>query len=135
MRSQFITFALFAVSVFCAARAQAAEGAMKRPAIVGSQTLPFVAESTSEILAATHLVLIEFAEVDEGAWALAATGLQERRLRTKVRVVDVLKGHLSQPRGEMFDFVVHQQREGPWVESDYHGLWSHTQVQKRGCAI
>lgn len=93
--------------------------------------LPVEPGSRSEVLSATHLFTVEVEAVTATPWAVAPSGLEQRSLTLRLRLLDVLKGALREKKGEVFEAVVGQERESELVESDYHGLWSHTSPEPK----
>ena len=55
--------------------------------------------------------------------------LQHRQLHIRARLIDVFKGRLDVGKSQEFSFEAPQTRESEFIESDYHGLWSHTELK------
>ena len=87
--------------------------------------LPVEPKSSSELLSAHHLFLVEILDLAEQPWGPGANGLESRQLRMHLRLLEVFKGTLQVATGAAFPLDVQQQRESEYVTSDYHGLWSH----------
>lgn len=87
--------------------------------------LPHEPGSSSEILAATHVFLVEVEAMTASPWAVEADGLEHRNLNLTLRLVDLYKGNLDVEKGKTFPATVPQARESEFVVSDYHGIWSH----------
>lgn len=96
-----------------------------------SPGLPHEPGSRSEVLSATHLFTVEVETVTATPWAVGPSGLEQRSLTLKLRLLDVFKGALREKKGEVFEATVGQERESELVESDYHGLWSHTSPEPK----
>src|SRR6185436_11872770 len=109
-------------------RQHAGDG-LGRPA---PRELPHEADSPAEILAATHLFVVETIGIDRvEPWAEGPDGLQHRYLRLELRLQVPLKGKLAVPPGDKFFVPIEQTREDDGGSvSDYRGFWSHTMVEK-----
>ncbi|MFI5382413.1 MAG: hypothetical protein ACHRHE_24210, partial [Tepidisphaerales bacterium] len=86
--------------------------------------LPHEPESSSELLAATHLFTVEILQQSATPWAGAADNLQHRTLSLKLRLLELFKGNVQLKPGDAFDLNVAQRREDALTVSDYHGFWS-----------
>jgi hypothetical protein len=87
--------------------------------------LPWEPDSPSELLAASHILVITLSAVQPSAWAPEpASGLEQRELLLRVRLDAVLKGEVRPAVGSDFTVKVVQIREPGGVISDYHGFWS-----------
>jgi len=89
--------------------------------------LPYEPDSASELLAATHLFTVEITGLAATLWLRGADGLEHRLLTISARLLDLLKGHLDVEPLAAFELTVGQQRESEFIETDYHGLWSHAE--------
>lgn len=87
--------------------------------------LPYEQDSTSEILSSTHLFLVEVVSIEEMPWSGGPDGLEHRGLGMDMKLLEVYKGTLDLEPDGVFHLEVEQRRESEFVESDYHGLWSH----------
>ena len=103
-----------------------------RPGPPAPRELPHEADSPAEILAATHLFVVETMGVDRTEpWTDGPDGLQHRHLRLEFRLQVPLKGKLAVPPGDTFFVPIEQTREDALGSvSDYRGFWSHTTVEK-----
>ncbi len=97
-----------------------------QPAQSAVSGLPFLRDSSSELLAATHVFSMTPLSVNASAWVLGPDQLEHREVRVKARLEEVFKGRLNNAPSEEFAFGVTQERETGDMASDYHGLWSHT---------
>jgi hypothetical protein len=91
--------------------------------------LPLEPESSSELLAASHLFIVEVLEQSATPWARGADGLEHRVLSIKLRLLEPLKGELQLGAGDAFNLKVAQRRENALDESDYRGFWSHGETK------
>ena len=87
--------------------------------------LPVESNSSSELLSAPHIFLVEILDLAEQPWGRGAGGLESRRLRMHLRLLEIFKGTLQVATGSPFPLEVQQHRESEYVTSDDHGLWSN----------
>lgn len=87
--------------------------------------LPYEPKSSSEILSATHLFAVGIVSRRETPWAGGEDGLERRRLNMEARLLETYKGELDVSPGQTFTLEVVQEREDEFLQTDYHGLWSH----------
>jgi hypothetical protein len=92
--------------------------------------IPLEPGSDAVILSATHLFVVETLQMQGGAWARGANGLQHRTLHLGLRLVENLKGALRAKNGAEFALDVPQERESAMAVSDYHGFWSHARIEQ-----
>ena len=91
--------------------------------------LPLEPGSEAIILSASHLFVIEVAGMRGAAWARGADGMEHRSLHLDLRLVEKLKGAF-QADAAAFSVDLPQKRENALTVSDYHGFWSHTEVEQ-----
>lgn len=92
-------------------------------------SLPMEPGSSSELLSATHVFTVEIVKAVPSSWSAWENGLQHRQVNMHVKLLSIFKGTLDLHPNESFDLPVQQKREGEFVQSDYHGLWSHVSVE------
>ncbi|HMC10394.1 MAG TPA: hypothetical protein VKH44_03855 [Pirellulaceae bacterium] len=106
---------------------------MNKEAQQGGQAaaaLPHEPASSAEILAASHIFVVEMVSQTATEWARPTEdALQQRRLVMKIRLVESLKGMLKAKHGEVVEVNVEQAREDKFTVSDFHGFWSHTELK------
>ena len=106
---------------------------MNKEAQPGGQAaaaLPHEPSSPAEILAASHLFLVELVAQTATPWARPSEdALQQRKVGMKIRLVESLKGQLKARPAEVVEVNVEQAREDELTVSDYHGFWSHTELK------
>jgi hypothetical protein len=90
--------------------------------------LPVEPGSTAELLAATHLFMVELLTQTATPWSGGADGLEHRRIDLELRLVEPFKGTLGVKPGEAFAVAVEQRREKGLRVTDYHGFWSHAKA-------
>jgi hypothetical protein len=90
--------------------------------------LPVEPDSSSEILSATHIFTVQIESLSAASWTTTPDTLQQRRLNMKARLLEIFKGSMENRSDESFNLDVMQLRESPFLVTDYHGLWSHTDV-------
>jgi hypothetical protein len=95
-----------------------------------ADVLPREHDSPSEILAASHLFTAQVLDASPTPWARGDDGLEHREMRMKLRLLERFKGPLRAKPGEDFDLTVPQRRENASAISDYHGFWSHIDIEK-----
>jgi hypothetical protein len=100
-------------------------GVMENIAEAAGKELPVEPQSTSELLSATHIFTVSIAGRQEAPWAAGPGGLQQRKLRLQLELLESLKGSLDVAPGGTFALEVPQKRVSELVEMDYMGLWSH----------
>jgi hypothetical protein len=91
--------------------------------------LPLELGSPALILSASHLFVIEVVKMSATPWAAGGDGLEHRSLHLDLRLVENLKGVLAR-NGDAVSVDLPQRRESALMVSDYHGFWSHTDVEK-----
>jgi hypothetical protein len=87
--------------------------------------LPLESGSSSELLSANHLFVVEILDLTEHPWGPGPNGLEQRRVRMNAKLLETFKGDLDLSPGKAFALEVQQRRESEFVNSDYHGMWSH----------
>lgn len=87
--------------------------------------LPHEPGSPAELLSATHLFTAEILTLKATPWSGGADGLEHRQVDMRLRLQEVYKGQVSLKPNETFPLLVEQRRESEFIETDYHGLWSH----------
>jgi len=96
---------------------------------LGPGTLPHEPGSNSELLAATHLFVVRVSGAAATPWERGADGLEHQTLRLDLRLGRVLKGRVARALGANFTVVAPREREDAATVSDYHGFWSHAEVE------
>ena len=86
--------------------------------------------SDAIVLSASHLFLIEVLGMQGTAWARGADGLEHRTLHLNLRLIEKLKGSIHANKGDVFSVDVPQRRENALTVSDYHGFWSHAEIEQ-----
>ena len=86
--------------------------------------------SDAIVLSASHLFLIEVLGMQGTAWARGADRLEHRTLHLNLRLIEKLKGAIRANKGDVFSVDVPQKREDALTVSDYHGFWSHAQIEQ-----
>jgi len=97
--------------------------------VLGPETLPYEAGSSAELLSATHIFTVQLNAIDGSEWVLGGDELEHRQVRLNFGLLQLLKGTLSIKPDETFDLETEQHREGDLFVSDYHGFWSHTELE------
>lgn len=93
-----------------------------------AQVLPMEAGSRSELLATRNVFAIEVRNLAPSAWKRnESSGLEARTLAMEARLLKVFKGP-DRPAGD-FHVTLPQRRENALIESDFHGFWSHREVE------
>ncbi len=92
--------------------------------------MPVEPSSSSEILAATHIFTVELIEMSTTPWTRQADGLEHRQLRLQLALLERFKGRLALQPGGRFEVELPQRREDALTVSDFHGFWSHQELQK-----
>ncbi|MBL8173702.1 MAG: hypothetical protein JNK48_03480 [Bryobacterales bacterium] len=93
-----------------------------------SQMLPYEPGSRSELLAARNVFSVEVLSLAPSEWKVdPSTGLQTRSLAIEARLLTVHKG-LPQAAAP-FRLAVPQRREDALTVSDFHGFWSHRDLE------
>ncbi|MBS1826007.1 MAG: hypothetical protein JST93_11845 [Acidobacteria bacterium] len=93
-----------------------------------SQVLPLEAGSRSELLSTRNVFAIQVLSLAASAWKMdESIGLEARTLTMNARLLQVFKG----PDRPAVDFRVSlpQRREDALTISDFHGFWSHREVE------
>jgi hypothetical protein len=96
----------------------------------GQSALPTEPHSSAEILAATHLFTVETLGLSDTPWTKGPDGLEHRQQTMEFRLLERFKGDLDIRTGDAFRVEVPQNRESALETSDYHGFWSHQEIQK-----
>ncbi len=94
------------------------------------ESLPYEPDSGSELLSATHIISVEIISLKETPWSSEDGMLEQRVLDVDLKLLKVLKGAVDLEPGNGFTIRVTQRRESEFEVSDYHGLWSHIELQK-----
>lgn len=81
-------------------------------------------DSPSEVLRATHLLVIQIMEARMGEWMPAESGLKKRLVDLRVRLEHVWQGATRQRPGEEITIQVEQRGTGTYRVSDDYGVWS-----------
>ncbi len=92
--------------------------------------IPLEPGSDAILLSASHVFLIEVSGIQGAAWARDADGLEHRTLHLDLRLIENLKGSIHANKGSAFSVDVPQKREDALTVSDYHGFWSHAEIEQ-----
>ena len=90
-------------------------------------TNPPEEDSPSEVLRATHLLVIQIMEARIGDWTPGPDGRKRRLVDLRVRLEHVWKGHTSQKPGDEIRLAVEQRGSGTYRVSDDYGVWSRVE--------
>lgn len=85
-------------------------------------------DSPSEVLRATHLLVIQIEEARIGDWLPDQGGLKKRIVELRVRLEHLWKGETSQKPGEFIIISVQQRGTGTYRVSDDYGVWSKVEL-------
>ena len=85
-------------------------------------------DSPSEVLRATHLLVIQIEDARIGDWRPDQDGLKKRIAELRVRLDHVWKGETSQKPGEVVPISVQQRGTGTYRVSDDYGVWSTVEL-------
>jgi hypothetical protein len=119
--------ALLALSVLAAAGAPQRKPS-RRKQMSDSQVLPVEAGSRSELLAARNIFSIETVSLSPSPWKPDPdSGLEARVLTLEARLLEVYKGDAK--RAGPFRAELPQWREDALTVSDFHGFWSHAEIE------
>src|SRR5436853_97698 len=120
--------ALLAVSVVVSTAAGAQRKASRRKPMSDAQVLPFEAGSRAELLSSRNIFSIEVVNLAPSPWKRdPESGLEARNLHVEARLLTVYKG-AAQSAGP-FKADLPQRREDALTVSDYHGFWSHQEIE------
>ena len=93
-----------------------------------AQVLPFQAGSRSELLSARNIFSIAIVSLSPSSWNRDPdTGLEMRVLHVEARLLAVYKGPTQTAGAIRADLL--QRRENALTVSDYHGFWSHQEIE------
>lgn len=92
-------------------------------------SLPVERRSGSELLEASHLLIVRVASTEADPWTAEDADQERRELRMRLHVVDLLKGPLLLAPDRRFELAVDQLRGGPLAAPAYRGFWSHATVE------
>jgi hypothetical protein len=81
-------------------------------------------DSPSEVLRATHLLVIQIMEARAGDWTQEPDGLKRRVVELRVRLEHVWKGDTRQKSGDEIALAVEQRGTGTYRVADDYGVWS-----------
>jgi hypothetical protein len=91
-------------------------------------TNPAEEDSPSEVLRATHLLVIQIMDARVGDWTPEPDGLKKRLVALRVRLEHVWKGDTSQKPGEEIAIPVEQRGTGTYRVADDYGVWSKVEL-------
>ncbi len=100
-------------------------GVMENFVEAAGKELPVEPQSTSELLSATHLFTVSLVARQETPWMPGPGGIEQRKLRLDVQLMESLKGSMDVTPGGRFALEVPQKRVSEFLQMDYMGLWSH----------
>ncbi|MFT3857482.1 MAG: hypothetical protein QM742_08300 [Aquabacterium sp.] len=86
--------------------------------------LPWEPGSPSEVLAASHVLVLTVVHVGDTPWVPQASGLLQRDVPLRLRLDEMLKGRVRQAVSSESTITVPQVQEPGGVVSDYQGFWS-----------
>jgi len=93
------------------------------------EALPYETASQAELLSSSHLFTVQLDWLDSTSWSMGEDNLEHRQVQFHFRVLEVYKGALRFRAGESFELDVNQERENELFVNDYHGFWSHAEVE------
>lgn len=86
-------------------------------------------QSTSEVIRATHIIVVRLEEVELSEWETAPNQVGvERTITADLIIEQILKGEVEQDLDTPIPFTVSQRGPGQMVLMTYLGLWAHVDV-------
>src|SRR6185295_2593467 len=91
--------------------------------------LPYEPGSSAELLNSTHVFTVEILALAATPFVAGDDDLEHRVLSLELRLIKIFKGKLDVDEGQTFTLKVLQHRESELFVTEFHGLWSHLEVE------